>query len=327
MPSIPKELSIPQEDLTPETHSTVTIHGFRTHESTTIKGLLITPQNGDPSITLDSVRTVPLPDVRNDVPTSQEVLSIPGLSHLAEKFPAKEDWPTLILIGRDCAQAQKHLQTVSCADKHQLAIQTPLGWTIMGKPTQTTRPLPTCHPHAPTSAPIAMPKPSHASASAPTATPKPSYASVLKTQVEDIINSLPDVQCYLYDGEQTALAIQGTKEDELNGYFNDDRAFLNQVVPNVRVRPDRMIELPLPFREAKPTFPFNRTIALKRNESALKSLRKTPEFFQKRWISLPSRWTGKPLDSSLSLRNIVLTRRVMPITSHNSRSGKRANPG
>ena len=139
----------------------------------------------------------------------------------------------------------------------------------MGKPAQTTRPLPTCQPHASTAAPTAKPKPphasaptatpklSHASASAPTATPKPSYASVLKTQAEDITNSPPDVQLYLQDEEQTAIAIQGTKEDELLGYSNDERAFLNQVVPNVRIRPDRMIELPLPFREAKPAFPSN----------------------------------------------------------------------
>ena len=92
---------------------------------------------------------------------------------------------------------------------------------------------------------------------------------------------MPLAQHYLQDDDLTAIAIQSTKEDELDGYSNDDRAFLNQVVPNVRVRPDRMIELPLPFREARPTFPFNRTIALKRTESALKSLRKTPEFFQK----------------------------------------------
>merc|ERR1711873_335372 len=120
----------------------------------------------------------------------------------------------------------------------------------------------------------------HASTSAPTAMPKPSYASVLKTHIEDT-NPMPLAQHYLQDEEQTAIAIQGTKEDELDGYKNDERAFLIQVVPNVRVRPDRMIELPLPFREAKQTFPFNRTIALKRTESALKSIRKTPEFFQK----------------------------------------------
>ena len=91
MPSISKEQSIPQEDLTPETHSTVTVQGIQTHESVIIKGLLITPLNGDPSIPLDSARTLSLPDVWNNVPSPQEVLSIPGLSHLAEKFSAKED--------------------------------------------------------------------------------------------------------------------------------------------------------------------------------------------------------------------------------------------
>ena len=88
-------------------------------------------------------------------------------------------------------------------------------------------------------------------------------------------------QRYLQDEEQAALAIQGTREEELPGYSNDERAFLNQVVRNVRVRPDHMIELPLPFKEDLPTFPNNRMIALKRTESALQTLRKKPEFFQK----------------------------------------------
>ena len=96
----------------------------------------------------------------------------------------------------------------------------------MGKPAQTTRPLPTCQPHAPTSAPTAMPKLAHASAAATTATSKPSYASVLKTQTEET-NPMPLAQLYLQDDDQTAIAIQSTKEDELDGYSNDDRAFLN----------------------------------------------------------------------------------------------------
>ena len=127
VPSIPNELRIPQEDLVPDIFTASTVNGTQTHASFIVKGLLITPLNGEPSIPLDSARTVALPDVRNDVPTPQEVLSIPGLSHLAEKFPAKEDWPTLMLIGRDCAQAQTQLQTALSEDKHQLAIQTPLG--------------------------------------------------------------------------------------------------------------------------------------------------------------------------------------------------------
>merc|ERR1711989_245803 len=55
-PSIPQELSIPQEDLAPVTHSTLTVQGIQSHDSTIIKGLLITPLNGDPSISLDSAR-------------------------------------------------------------------------------------------------------------------------------------------------------------------------------------------------------------------------------------------------------------------------------
>ena len=149
MSSILTKLDIPQEDLTPETIITTTVHGVRQSETNIIRNLLITPLNGDPSIPLDRARTCPyLPDALHNVPSPQEVLSIPGLSHLAEKFPAKENWPTLMLIGRDCAQSQKHLQTVSSEDNHQLAIQTPLGWTIMGRPAPDTRPLPTCQLHS-----------------------------------------------------------------------------------------------------------------------------------------------------------------------------------
>ena len=126
MPSILTKLNIPQEDLTPSILTTSTVNGILQKESTIIKNLLITPLNGDSSISLEYARTCHIPDAQKDVPSPQEVLSIPGLSHLAEKFPPKENWPTLMLIGRDCAQAQTHLQTVSSEDRHQLAIQTPL---------------------------------------------------------------------------------------------------------------------------------------------------------------------------------------------------------
>ena len=127
MPSIPTKLNIPKEDLTPNILTTSTVNGISQKETIIIKNLLITPLNGDSSIPLDCAYTCHhLPDVLNDVPSPQEVLSIPGLSHLAENFPTKEKWPTLMLIGRDCAQAQKHIQTVSSEDNHQLAIQTPL---------------------------------------------------------------------------------------------------------------------------------------------------------------------------------------------------------
>ena len=89
MPYIPKELNIAKEDLAHDVLITSTVNGILKADTIIIKNLLVTPLNGDASIPLDCARTCPLPDVLSDVPTPQEVLSIPGLSHLAEKFPAK----------------------------------------------------------------------------------------------------------------------------------------------------------------------------------------------------------------------------------------------
>ena len=139
-PYIPKELHIAQEDLTSDFLITSTVNGIAQNKTLIVKDLLITPLSGDAPIHIDRVKTCRIPDVLKDVSTPQEVSLIPGLSHLAEKFPPKKPWPTLMLIGRDCTEAQKHIQYVSSEDKHQLAIQTPLGWTIMGKPALATCP-------------------------------------------------------------------------------------------------------------------------------------------------------------------------------------------
>ena len=179
MSPILTKLNIPQEDLTPHAITTATLHGTFPTKTTIVRNLLVTPLNGEPAIPLELAYTCPqLPDQLGNVPTPQEVSSIPGLSHLAEKFPSKENWPTLMLIGRDCAQSQKHLQTVSSNDKHQLAIQTPLGWTIMGKPAPYTSPLPTCQPYSfSTSFWIREENASAPNAQAPIRVPQPLNAS------------------------------------------------------------------------------------------------------------------------------------------------------
>ena len=146
---MPRELNIAKEDNTSDVLITSTVNGIHKSDTSIIKNLLITPLSGDDPIQIDNARTCHLPKSLSLVPTPQEVSTIPGLSHLAGEFPAKKYWPTIILLGRDCIQVQKHLQYVSSEDKHQLAIQTPLGWTIMGKPAQATCPLPSSPSHTP----------------------------------------------------------------------------------------------------------------------------------------------------------------------------------
>ena len=58
--------------------------------------------------------------------------------------------------------------------------------------------------------------------------------------------------------------------------------FLKDVIHGTKIRPDNMIELPLPFKQPTPTFAFNRKLALTRTTNTLETMRrKQPEFFQK----------------------------------------------
>ena len=83
--SILTKLNIPQEDLTPDILTIGTVNGIHQQETIIIKNLVITPFNGDASISLECAHTCHrMPDTLKDVPSPQEVLSIPGLSHLAE---------------------------------------------------------------------------------------------------------------------------------------------------------------------------------------------------------------------------------------------------
>ena len=66
------------------------------------------------------------------MPSKENVNSTPGLEHLAQFFPKKEDWPTILLIGRDCAVAQRQEHFTLTSNKQQIASKTPLGWVIMG---------------------------------------------------------------------------------------------------------------------------------------------------------------------------------------------------
>merc|ERR1712074_522754 len=173
-------------------------------------------------------------------------------------------------------------------DKSQLAVKTPLGWVIMGKPAQTTRPLQTENKsHAqnsnnvafrqqttttPSATPKLQPESNHAQVSVRKAKPRKQKTNSKKRKTRkpkdtQTTSKLSDAQAsYLAnklnkEDDQTAQAIQSNRDDELPGYNNDEVAFLKDVLKGTRLRPDNMIELPLPFMEENPKFPFNRNTA------------------------------------------------------------------
>ena len=82
-----------------------------------------------------------VPDAIEYIPTPEEVTSFPGLSHLACHFPKKKEWPTVLLIGRDCIQSHAQTQQTWSQDRRQLASKTPLWRIFVGKATKSIRPL------------------------------------------------------------------------------------------------------------------------------------------------------------------------------------------
>ena len=150
-PDVVGELGIEESDLLPTTENTITIDGISSKQCLKTGGLQIIPLVGETPISLKSALTNQLPNLIRDIPTPEEVSSIPGLSHLAPKFPIKKDWPTILLLGRDCMQAQTYNQVTWSSDKCQFAAKTPLGWVVVGKPDHFTRPLSTNLPKPPIS--------------------------------------------------------------------------------------------------------------------------------------------------------------------------------
>ena len=137
-PAIMQVLDIPDPSLETTTMSTITIEGrSEPRPAKLIHGLIITPLDGQPAIKLPpAVMQNSIPNSVNPVPSRYDVANTVGFQHFAEKFPKKNPgWPTLLLIGRDCIEAQWQQQYHAKGENHtQMVVKTPLGWALVGQP-------------------------------------------------------------------------------------------------------------------------------------------------------------------------------------------------
>ena len=121
-PSIIDLLDIHQEDTIPSTLSTTTVHGTSLPtRCNLISGLQVQPLDETSTITLPPIYTQnKLPQVLHEIPSKEEVLSTPGLEHLANHFPDKENWETLIIIGRNCPKLNCNNKKQQVPTNHRL---------------------------------------------------------------------------------------------------------------------------------------------------------------------------------------------------------------
>ena len=66
------------------------------------------------------------------IPTADKARKFTHLQHIANEIPPLLNFDVGILIGYDCVNALRPLETVTGTKDQPYAIRTPLGWTIVG---------------------------------------------------------------------------------------------------------------------------------------------------------------------------------------------------
>ena len=110
------------------------------HEGRVLHGLAIEPLSGSGKegsmgrITLPAcIESKTIPDSLDEIPDREDVRKIPGLEHLAERFPKKDgNWKTVLLLGRNCIEVMGEKQAVNSRNGAPRAVHTPLGWALIG---------------------------------------------------------------------------------------------------------------------------------------------------------------------------------------------------
>ena len=105
------------------------------HEGYSLFGLEISPLGAPRErIVLPAcVESTLIPEAFDEVPEPDEVARMPGFRHLKGYFPEKDpEWCTVLLIGSNCGEAMFVRQCLKGTGRTPHALQTNLGWTLVG---------------------------------------------------------------------------------------------------------------------------------------------------------------------------------------------------
>ena len=84
------------------------------------------------------ITSLHMPEVWEEIPDPEDVKRVFGengdWSGLEENFPKKDPrWTTLLLLGRNCKEAMEVKQFVTGCEGKPHAVETGLGWTLIGE--------------------------------------------------------------------------------------------------------------------------------------------------------------------------------------------------
>lgn len=197
-----------------------------------------------------------IPANLSHIPTPKTARAWPHLEHLAEEIAPLIECDIGLLIGYNCSQALLPREVVAGKDNEPFAQRTDLGWSIVG----CVNPCVDYGDAIGSSHRIVVRQVTPYQQSPANLTSEVRY--ICRTQVKEVVTP-PDVI--------KALESDFNERGVEDAHFSqEDLRFISIMEEGIRIKADGHCEMPLPFKEDRPSLPDNRRCA----EHRLKCLRK-----------------------------------------------------
>ena len=246
----PKVVSLFGKEFPHVTYSLVTMNGYQCDMTgCRISGLNVRGKGEKSVFNLPNLLTSPhIPNTKDEIASPAIVSAHKHIAHLTDHFVVPNtDLDVLILIGRDCGSLMK---TQCYGIKPPFAHKTPLGWSLVGEISSD-----------------------------------PSSFSGMKCLKTGLVcenehfNALLKFENNLSKPLAEESPFFTRPDDDLDGYSQEDRAFLQLMKDNVQTTSDGFIQLPLPFRKTD-LLPNNKACVFTRTRNTLNNLKRNPEKLQ-----------------------------------------------
>jgi len=190
-----------------------------------------------------------IPVDRSHIPTRETAAAWPHLTEIAGKVAPMQSCDVGLLLGYDCPQALAPLQTVQGNETEPYAVRTVLGWSIVGYSDATSSYSRTSH-------------------------------NISATCNRTCVKELP-----LITAPKDAVKVleRDFAYDQANDVkvSQEDIKFIKTMQDNVIQREDGHLEMPLPFKESKPTMPDNRGLAVSRLAQLKRKLSRDEQYHER----------------------------------------------
>ena len=217
-----------------------TMTGTSVISSRAVQGLVIQPLTGDQVIKLPSTYTRPeIPCSKKVIPRKETASKWQHLEKVASKLPEFfPDAPVALLLGTSCARAIKPLDVVSGKDDEPWAIQTHLGWGVIGCLGGSQEAQATCH--------LVDTGDGH----------QKRCHFAFRSHVQEV-SPLEVLRVLESDFQQT-------KREEKTGLSIQDQQFVKKMTDGIKQGEDGHFQMPLPLKDDKISMPNNKTVAMQR---------------------------------------------------------------